>query len=208
MALNCVLLKKEDLSPVELPQENFLIHVKRASFSLESGNGYPGTSESYKCSDGAAYLSNKRLLFIDNKQAASLGPDSYGRLDVKLYSFSVPLNFLSEIKYAQPIFGTNYLSATAEPVPQGGIKNEGKLRLYFKEAGGFELYNILIKLKQRIYETGDFTPHEEPLPSYSPAQSRPNNPNPTTNLNLNQTSRDANANDPGLPPPYSPSQKM
>ncbi|PVU91831.1 hypothetical protein BB561_004182 [Smittium simulii] len=167
MALNCVLLKSDACTPVELNNENFLCNAEGVSFSLQFGSGYPGNSGVYRCDSGAAHLSNKRLLFINFKQAKLTGSTSYGKTDAKFYSFSVPLTYISELSYEQPIFGSNYLSAKVEPVPEGGLKSNGNLKLYFKKTGGFELFSILQSMKERIAETGEIPSHHEPLPPYS-----------------------------------------
>ncbi|OLY85788.1 UPF0664 stress-induced protein [Smittium mucronatum] len=82
-------------------------------------------------------------------------------------TFSVPHTYILNPKFQQPIFGANYLHLDFEPVPEGGLPSNGKLKLIFKEAGGFDFYTIFMQMLDRIRETGEIPSHNEVLPSYS-----------------------------------------
>ncbi|PWA01960.1 hypothetical protein BB558_001917 [Smittium angustum] len=158
MALNCVSLDGNSLSPIPLPNENFLFRSEKVSLLLECGNGYPGNSSQHKCNNGVVYISNHRIVYVNS----SVNQSSSG----SFVTFSVPLTYTSDIKYQQPIFGSNYYQAEVECVPGGNLVSGGILKLYFKENGGYEFFSVHKSMMERILETGEIPMHHEPLPSY------------------------------------------
>ncbi|KAJ9071012.1 hypothetical protein DSO57_1001782 [Entomophthora muscae] len=175
MALNWVTLNTDGRSPVPLENERTFFCQGGVSFRFTSGSGYPGSSELYSSAKGNLFLTNLRAVFI-----------------------SIPQTQLN-CEIVQPIFGPNYCKADLEPVPGGGIRQNGTLKLFFKEGGGFSFLALYKQLVQRRLEVGDGPEHLEPLPLYQP----PSNPQiGSTASQIPVSPPDASSSHPDLPPSY------
>ncbi|KAJ3386774.1 hypothetical protein HDU92_002315 [Lobulomyces angularis] len=119
---------------------------------FESGSGYPGQGQNYYTKGGTVYQTNLRVIYLPVPSLPYLK------------SFTVPIQNFKEEKFNQPLFGANFFEALIFPVPLGGLTIPGKLKLTFKEGGGFEFNTILKQLKSRI--SGTTAMEGESLPIY------------------------------------------
>ncbi|KAJ1951784.1 hypothetical protein EC988_003911 [Linderina pennispora] len=155
MALNAVMIEAHMRNPVPLPNENFLYHCNGVSFSLKTGNGYPGNSVAYKSATGTAFVSNQRIVFLSQRTGAG-----------EVESFTAPHTHLQSPKFTQPLFGANRFEAEVEPVAGGGLAQRGLLSLGFAEGGGYDFANKVREMGERIRQIGEVPAYEEELPAY------------------------------------------
>jgi hypothetical protein len=115
---------------------------------------------------GTAYLSNYRIVFVLNKPVDSL------------QAFDLPLVYIHEEKFNQPIFFCNNLAGKVHPViPEGAnraLYAPHSFKISFKEGGTgtfIPLFMNLIKsvraAQRMVEESQPSAPPAEPLPAAS-----------------------------------------
>eukprot|EP00696_Hemimastix_kukwesjijk_P011245 gnl/Hemi2/24123_TR8097_c0_g1_i1.p1 gnl/Hemi2/24123_TR8097_c0_g1~~gnl/Hemi2/24123_TR8097_c0_g1_i1.p1 ORF type:complete len:202 (-),score=26.17 gnl/Hemi2/24123_TR8097_c0_g1_i1:54-659(-) len=121
--------------PVPLPGEFFRLTQNDVEFSVESGNGYPGSSSNYS-GLGTLFLSDQRLVYVRDP---AVDPDN------TCDSFVLPLRSLSNINLNQPLWGCNNITGEVLPIPDGGLLGTGQFRLAFKEGGIGVFVRVLVE---------------------------------------------------------------
>ncbi|TPX40023.1 hypothetical protein SeLEV6574_g06853 [Synchytrium endobioticum] len=147
MSINGASLQPDNKTPVLVQGEKLFYSQDGVRFEFEGAGG----GMSYASKTGSLYLTNLRMVYVLNPL-----------LD-HLKTFNVPLENLKDGKFIQPWFDANRYEGTVIPVPHGGLRERGIMKLTFKEGGGFEFSSIFQQLRSRI--TGEPTQYEN-LPAY------------------------------------------
>mmetsp|Transcript_17366 Transcript_17366/g.47320 ORF Transcript_17366/g.47320 Transcript_17366/m.47320 type:complete len:215 (-) Transcript_17366:106-750(-) len=145
MAINPTLAKDDvsgDLFPLPSAGEAFILKRDGIDFSCALPRGGKLTGR------GVFYLSSKRIVFVSSK---SNRPD--------FTSFEVFLETLKAPKFNQPIFGANYLSGDAAPLP-GDLTSplaghSAHFTLTFNSGGCGTFLNLFFQLLSDIQERTD-----------------------------------------------------
>ncbi|MCJ1463196.1 hypothetical protein MMC07_001801 [Pseudocyphellaria aurata] len=164
---------------VPLPREKVLFtSPPRTTLSLETPNSYPGKEPlAISCSNGTAYLTNQRLVYLPADP------------NLQLKSFSAPIQNLQDTHVSAPFFGPNIWFGVLQPVTGGGIPPHHayvKLKMTFKDGGAFDFSSTFERIKESLSqaselarETGrpiDLSNVElEQLPAYEEVASSPTN---------------------------------
>jgi len=91
---------------------------------------------------GILYLTNMRIIYITTPSLNHFK------------SFEIPLQNLRNGNLIQPWLGANYYSATLIPVENAGLRENGNLKLHFKDGGAFEFSSIYNQCLSRIAGIG------------------------------------------------------
>ncbi|KAJ1923445.1 hypothetical protein IWQ60_005888 [Tieghemiomyces parasiticus] len=161
MALNCVMMDPVSNTPVPLPNESILYHQGSVQFLLEHGSGYPGDSITIQAAQGTLYLTNQRVIYVSKKPSTPAFTD-----------FTVPLANIRDGLFVQPWLAPNAYTCVILPtrVPNSPLPSGPcRLKLMFKEGGGFDFSSTLRSVSDRIAEGFQTPTVLEPLPTYSAA---------------------------------------
>ncbi|KAM0788032.1 hypothetical protein ACM66B_006231 [Microbotryomycetes sp. NB124-2] len=184
--------------PMPLPHEK-LVHsipgVVLRLFPLPSGAplSFKPPSDTVHKATGTVYLSNKRIIFVSansSKASSALTSSSGMATDNDVDTFSVPYTHFHDGRFVQPWFGANYYEGSCLPAPGGGLDElitattattpTGRdavrptsiaVTYTFNEAGGFQFYETVEEMKQRIGDAPGSSTPQESLPLYTPSSS-------------------------------------
>lgn len=128
-----------------LPNENNLFtSPPRIALAIISPTHYPGRQQkpfSLSSSSGVVYLTNRRIIYIPDKQTE------------QLQSFAAPLLNIHDSHVTAPFFGPNVWIAALQPVRGGGIDAPGvELKFTFKEGGAFDFQSKFERVKERLQQ--------------------------------------------------------
>ncbi|KAJ8331026.1 hypothetical protein O5D80_001035 [Batrachochytrium dendrobatidis] len=153
MSLNGIAVNPVTSLPVWNTGESVFFTKYNVRLEFESSDGYPGSSGNLFSQNGYLYLTNMRVVYMPS-------PPIPGTI-----ALTIPLKNLLNGKLVRPWIGSNSYQGLVIPVPNGGLNDEGSIKLYFEKGGGFEFSSAYTMLRSRIAE--DVVPFEEPLPLYS-----------------------------------------
>ncbi|TPX35781.1 hypothetical protein SmJEL517_g01916 [Synchytrium microbalum] len=180
MSINGATLQADNKTPVLIQAEKLFYSQDGIRFEFEGASGgYPGNLASYSSKTGSLYLTNLRMIYVPTPLLETLK------------TFNVPLENVRDGKFVQPwfdanryegmlcdlLFGSLISSSAVIPVPHGGLKERGTMKLTFREGGGFEFSSIFQQLRSRI--TGEpaqfenLPAYEEPLQGSSSSEPPP-----------------------------------
>ena len=164
-----------------LPHEKVVHTIKRVGLKLSplpdgAPLSYSAPKHLVKKANGTVYLSNKRIAFVSDKNGKDDGKGdggSRGNDDtaVEIDTFSLPLTHFHDGRFVQPWFGANYYEGCCAPAPGGGLDRlvndvgvppssssssspSFAVSFTFNEAGGFDFYETVEEMKQRISDGG------------------------------------------------------
>lgn len=166
MALNPQLY--ENGSPVPFVDEMFILRRDAVDFEVDKIPEAPGSKLTGR---GTAYLSNYRIVFVLSKPVDNI------------HGFDLPLVYIHEEKFNQPIFFCNNLAGKVHPViPEGAnraLYAPHVFKIMFKEGGTgtfIPLFMNMIKsvrASQRMMEASSQQPPSAPPAEPLPAASAP-----------------------------------
>jgi hypothetical protein len=123
-----------------MPGEFFVLSRGGISFSAKSG--------SRKCEGrGDLFLSTLRIVFVARRGGS-------------IEAFDLPLATMRSERFNQPIFGANNMSGANEPLPGGGLSEEIKWTLTFKDGGVGTFLPLFFRLLQEMRQR--MAVHSEP----------------------------------------------
>jgi len=167
MALNPQLFGNS--TPVPFVDEMFVLRRESVEFEVDKVAEAPGSKFSGK---GTAHLSNYRIVFVLSKP---LG---------EIRAFDLPLLFIHEERFNQPIFFCNNLSGKVHPViPEGGnraLYAPHSFKILFKEGGTGTFIPLFMNLIKAVRATQRMT--EESQPSAPPCDPLPTDSAPVDEL--------------------------
>jgi hypothetical protein len=161
MALNPQLY--ENSTPVPFVDEIFVLRRDAVDFEVDKVAEAPGSKLSGR---GTAYLSNYRIVFVLNKPLDSV------------QAFDLPLVYIHEEKFNQPIFFCNNLAGKVHLViPEGAnraLYAPHFFKISFKEGGTGTFIPLFMNLirsvraaQSMVEESQPSAPPSEPLPAAS-----------------------------------------
>ncbi|KAF9480184.1 hypothetical protein BDN70DRAFT_833193 [Pholiota conissans] len=163
MALNWTMLNP-NRTPVPLPNEMTITTIDSGvDLSLTIPDAPPTSSSTAGGSGGTkklratgkAYLTDQRFIFTTDAGSS-------------FESLSVPLHSILMTRFEQPTFGQNYLTFEVKPSANGGLTDNTKVDVRFKDRAMFEFVSLLEKSRERaIYMKRQITEDEEGLPTYT-----------------------------------------
>ncbi|XP_068661081.1 UPF0664 stress-induced protein C29B12.11c-like [Aristolochia californica] len=110
--------------PVPFVNEMFVLHRDGVEFEIDK---IPGTHGGKVKAKGTIYLSNIRMVFVANKPVGDF------------FAFDMPLLFVHDDKFNQPIFHCNNISGHVEPVvpddQHRALYSNHSFKIIFKEGG-------------------------------------------------------------------------
>lgn len=175
MALNPPLLPYG--LPVPFENELFLLARPKIEFEADKIPDAPGGKVSVK---GTIYLSNIRLVFVAIKPVGNF------------VAFDMPLLYVHEESFNQPIFFANNITAKVYPViPDGdhrALYSPHSFKVIFKEGGCGTFVPLFLNLLKVARQFQQHTPHSNSRPYNDPF---PTTPPPTTEI-LRQAYMDPN----------------
>ncbi|ERN06457.1 hypothetical protein AMTRI_Chr06g169080 [Amborella trichopoda] len=164
MALNSPLLPNG--MPVPFENEMFILSRDGVEFEIDKIPTAPGGKIKAK---GTIYLSNVRMLFVAKKPVGDFR------------AFDMPLLYVHDEKFNQPIFFCNNISGLVEPVvPEDqhrALYSPHSFKILFKEGGCGTFvplfFNLIASVKQynqHVTNTSsnDHTPRVDPLQANQP----------------------------------------
>lgn len=131
---------------VRLPGERILFtSPPRTTLELSSPNSYPGKEPlSIHCSNGRAYLTTQRLVYLPIASTP------------RFQSLSAPILNLQDTHVTAPFFGANVFVGILKPVPGGNIPAQHAfvdIKMTFKEGGAFDFSATYDRIKERMDQT-------------------------------------------------------
>jgi len=112
-----------------MPGELFVLSRGGIAFSAKSGSlKFDGR--------GDLYLSTLRVVFVSGGSGVE--------------AFDLPLATLQNERFNQPIFGANNMSGTNAPLPGGGLTDDIKWTLAFKDGGVGTFLPLFFRLLQEM----------------------------------------------------------
>ncbi|KAK4052036.1 hypothetical protein OIV83_002330 [Microbotryomycetes sp. JL201] len=179
--------------PLPLPHEK-LIHsiagVVLRVFPLPCGAplSFKPPSHTVHKQSGTVHLSNKRIIFVSSSPATTTGAVAANDPhQISVDTFSVPYTHFHDGRFVQPWFGANYYEGSCTPAPGGGLdgllasferereSNSGPASIAvtytFNEAGGYQFYETVEEMKQRVGDAAGSSTPQESLPLYTPPSS-------------------------------------
>ncbi|KAK4051271.1 hypothetical protein OIO90_004752 [Microbotryomycetes sp. JL221] len=174
-SLNWTMLSRER-KPMPLPHEKFMspaIHgvvLRLYKLPLGANMSYKPPASDVRKATGTVYLSNKRVMFVSRDQQLQQQSDHNRNDDNALIdTFAVPYTHLYDGRFVQPWFGANYYEASCVAAPGGGLQPSTTyaVTFTFNDSGGFDFYQTVEEMKQRLGADGTSTPQES-LPLYTP----------------------------------------
>lgn len=86
---------------------------------------------------GVLYMTTLRLVFVATPPVADLAGHQFS-------AFDMPVSYISQEKFNQPIFGANNLTGTCEPIAEMGLQGPTTFKLTFRHGGcGTFLHSFL-----------------------------------------------------------------
>ncbi|KAI8813144.1 hypothetical protein BJ742DRAFT_660842, partial [Cladochytrium replicatum] len=139
MSINGAMLNA-DGSPILISGEKLFYSTTGVRLELESGSGYPGSSNnlSLNFKTGSIVVTNLRIIYVPLAPMPSFK------------NLNIPLEHLRGGKLVQPWFDANRYEATVLPVPFGGLNEQAQVKFSFKDGGGFEFSSIYEQLRSRL----------------------------------------------------------
>eukprot|EP01018_Ginkgo_biloba_P017629 Gb_02071 [translate_table: standard] len=145
--------------PVPFFNELFVLAREAVEFEVDKIPEAPGGKVSAK---GTIYLSNVRMVFVANKPVGNV------------VAFDMPLLYIYEEKFNQPIFFCNNISGKVNPViPEGAhtaLYSPHSFKILFKEGGCgtfvplfFNLIRSVRQYHQLSVSSIDTSPRADPL---------------------------------------------
>lgn len=117
--------------PAAVPGELFLLMRKGISGSFT----VPGIGKVK--GKGVLYMTTLRLVFVATPPVADKAGHQFS-------AFDMPVAYISNEKFNQPIFGANNLSGTCEPITEMGLQGPTTFKLTFRHGGcGTFLHSFL-----------------------------------------------------------------
>jgi hypothetical protein len=107
---------------------------------------------------GTLYLTTIRIVFVP-----SITNTYFTAIDL-------PLQGITQDKFEQPIFGSNYLQGTIAPVPGRGLINPAKFRLYFHDGGAGTFLHVYFGLMEKLHHTPRVSVNTHPPPLFTAPQ--------------------------------------
>ncbi|KAI2628805.1 hypothetical protein GGR54DRAFT_636519 [Hypoxylon sp. NC1633] len=157
-----------------LPHETILHRTRgRISLAITAPNQPPGVAPlNIKSENGAAYITNQRLIYLPAKPTE------------EFKSFSSKILGCQDTRMCSSWIGPWYWEASVRPVPDGNISPDFprvNLRLTFKDGGSSDFESKFVELKGRLHHAAQIaeesgqsnwaqTVHDEQLPEYSGPQ--------------------------------------
>ncbi|CAF9916182.1 MAG: hypothetical protein HETSPECPRED_002786 [Heterodermia speciosa] len=147
MSINWVMLDK-NTGFVRLNGEKVLFtSPARTTLELSSPSSYPGKEPiSIHCSNGKAYLTNQRLVYLPIASTP------------RFQSFSAPILNLQDTHVTAPFFGANVFAGILRPVPGGNIPPHHafvEIKMTFKEGGAFDFSSTYERIKEQMTQALD-----------------------------------------------------
>ncbi|OLL22440.1 UPF0664 stress-induced protein [Neolecta irregularis DAH-3] len=167
MSVNWVSIQENNRKPIPLdPQETFLYERSGVHLSLKTGSSYPADHAiniSIQSSNGALFLSNRRVVYI-SEQNAKKTPETFT-------DFSTQIHRIQDGRLYQPWLGANYYECAVQPVANGGLPSVMAITKFtFNNGGAFEFQTKFSELQERIHAMGGDASqihHLEDLPVYA-----------------------------------------
>ncbi|KAI5479711.1 hypothetical protein MNV49_002970 [Pseudohyphozyma bogoriensis] len=178
-SLNWTLTHPTTSLPLPLPSEKTLLTLPSIAISLAPQPSSTTTKSEKKerTATGTVYLTNQRFIFISSAPPAARSSLSVGNASIvnpagssttsrgdggaaggeptgneTIHSISVPWSHYTDGRYVQPWFTATYYESLLLPAPGGGFLGPQLLKVYFKELGGYQFYEIVEEMKARIGE--------------------------------------------------------
>ncbi|KAG8530942.1 uncharacterized protein KY384_004299 [Bacidia gigantensis] len=128
---------------VRLPRERVLItSPSRTSLALQTPNSYPGKEPlSIKCSDGRAFVTTQRLVYLPTSPTS------------QFQSLSVPILALQDTHVTAPFFGPNVWEGIFAPTAGGGFSTHHhvvQIKITFREGGAFDYQSAFEQIKEQV----------------------------------------------------------
>ncbi|KZT60800.1 hypothetical protein CALCODRAFT_448280 [Calocera cornea HHB12733] len=186
MSLNWAMLDPSSAEPIPLPDEEMILALPGAEFTLFVPSPPPPTSGAQSAggaggqprkmlASGRVWVSDQRVIFVP--QPAK---------DAPYASLSLPLPAILSTSFQQPIFGSNHIVLSLAPTPGGGLTQGTKAEVRFRDRGAFEFVKVLEAARERAVhkerERGDegLPVYEAPPPAHGAAPSSSAGPSTTT----------------------------
>ncbi|KAF9607562.1 hypothetical protein IFM89_036924 [Coptis chinensis] len=155
MAVNPQLLSPNGM-PVAFVSEMFVLARDGVEFQIDK---IPGTHGGHIKAKGTIYLSNIRMVFVASKPVGNFA------------AFDMPLLYVHDEKFNQPIFYCNNISGLVEPVvPEGqhrALYSTHSFKILFKEGGCGTFvplfFNLITSVRQYSQAAPEAVSHVDPL---------------------------------------------
>jgi len=166
MSLNWAMLDPSTSEPIPLPDEEFILSLQGAEFTLyipdapppstgEASAGGAGGQAKKMIGLGRVWTTDHRVIFVPAKAK-----------DTPYTSLSIPLANVISSSFQQPIFGANHIVMQIAPSSGGGLTQGTKAEVRFKDRGVFEFVKVLEAARERAIAK-ERDRGEEALPLYS-----------------------------------------
>lgn len=127
--------------PVPFINELFVLARDGVEFEVDK---IPGTNSGCVKAKGTIYLSNIRMVFVPKKPVGNF------------LAFDMPLLYVSDEKFHQPIFLCNNISASVEPVvpenENGALYSTHTIKIRFKDGGCGTFVPLFFNLIKSVRE--------------------------------------------------------
>ncbi|KZP00263.1 hypothetical protein CALVIDRAFT_533909 [Calocera viscosa TUFC12733] len=165
MSLNWAMLSPSTGEPIPLPEEELILDLPGAEFTLfvpdlppptsgaQSAGGAGGNARKM-LAQGRVWVSDQRVIFVPTPSK-----------DTPYKSLSLPLPSILSTSFQQPIFGSNHIVLTLSPTPGGGLTQGTKAEVRFRDRGAFEFVKVLEAARERAVHK-ERERGEEGLPVY------------------------------------------
>eukprot|EP00948_MAST-09A_sp_MAST-9A-sp1_P002286 g2286.t1 len=135
-------LRSSDAVPISYSGEVFLLRRRGCSFKVVTkGKIFKDNTTDTLSSGGELYLTNRRIVFVSGKKKTN---------PLDLNAFEVPLCTLTEYKFVQPIFGSNYLKGKC--TPHWSPMPEFRFQLTFTHGGSGTFLSYFFTVMKRFDE--------------------------------------------------------
>lgn len=134
--------------PVPFVNEMFVLARDGVEFEIDK---IPGSHGGHVQAKGTIYLSNIRMVFVANKAVGSL------------IAFDMPLLYVRQEKFNQPVFFCNNISGLVEPVvPEGqhiALYSTHSFKILFKEGGCGTFVPLFLNLIASVRQYFQHSPY-------------------------------------------------
>lgn len=169
MALNPQLY--DNGTPVPFVDELFVLRRDAVNFEVDKVAEAPGSKVSGR---GAAYLSNYRIVCVLDKPVDNV------------QAFDMPLVYIHEEKFNQPIFFCNNLAGKVHPViPEGAnraLHSPHSFKINFKEGGTGTFIPLFMNLIKSVRAAQRMVDEPQSQPSAPPIDPMPAAPAPVDEM--------------------------